>query len=258
MPYDVVSSEFLTMEGRKFSSSRGVAIYVRDFLERYDPDALRYYLTAAGPESQDTDFTWDELVATWGNLVNRVLSIAYKHFGAVPDPGPLHDGDRELLAHIEEGFAKVGDEIALARFKSALNGAMRLADRANRYLNDQEPWRLVKEDRARAGTVLYTALRAIDSLKVILSPFLPFSAQALHEMLGYRGSLAGTLRFEEVAEGNGRTHRILTGDYREHDGRWEPSALAAGQPLVNPAPLFKKLDASIVDEELARLERQPA
>ncbi|MCZ6749718.1 MAG: methionine--tRNA ligase [SAR324 cluster bacterium] len=266
VPYDVVSSEFLTMEGRKFSSSRGVAIYVRDFLERYDPDALRYYLTAAGPESQDTDFTWaeflrrnnDELVATWGNLVNRVLSIAHKHFGAVPDPGPLHDGDRELLAHIEEGFAKVGDEIALARFKSALNSAMRLADRANRYLNDQEPWRLVKEDRARAGTVLYTALRAIDSLKVILSPFLPFSAQALHEMLGYRGSLAGTLRFEEVAEGNGRTHRILTGDYRGHDGRWEPSALAAGQSLVNPAPLFKKLDASIVDEELARLERQSA
>src|SRR5207248_3354638 len=105
LPTEVVSSEFLTMEGRKFSSSRGVVILVRDFLSRYDADALRYYLSVAGPEAADTDFTWaefvrrnnDELVATWGNLVNRALSFTAKNVGSVPAAGDLTDADRALL-----------------------------------------------------------------------------------------------------------------------------------------------------------------
>src|SRR5262249_57746441 len=110
------SSEFLTMEGKKFSSSRGVQILVRDFLSRYDADSLRYFLTIAGPETQDTDFTWaefvrrnnDELVATWGNLVNRTLQSAFKNFGEVPAPGALSTEDETLLREVEAGFGSVG------------------------------------------------------------------------------------------------------------------------------------------------------
>ncbi|MCH8843634.1 MAG: methionine--tRNA ligase [SAR324 cluster bacterium] len=262
VPFDIVSSEFLTMEGKKFSSSRGVAIYVRDFLERYDPDPLRYFLTIAGPESQDTDFTWaefvrrnnDELLATWGNLINRVLSIAHKHFGRVPEPGEMTPADTDLLSIVEAGFESVGERIGKAQFKGALNDVMRLADEANRYVSAEEPWRLVKEDRGRAATVMYTVLRAIDSIKVMISPFLPFSSQTLHEMLGYGGSLAGHLRFEEVTEGDGLSHRVLTGDYGDRVGCWEPSALRAGQKLPKPHPLFKKLDQDVVAAELVRLQ----
>ncbi|MCZ6841902.1 MAG: methionine--tRNA ligase [SAR324 cluster bacterium] len=262
IPYDVVSSEFLTMEGKKFSSSRGVVIYVNDFLERYDPDALRYYLTVAGPESQDTDFTWaeflrrnnDELVATWGNLVNRILAIAYKQYGAVPEPEELQPSDRELLGAIEEGFNTVGGLIEKASFKATITEAMHLADLANRYINDQEPWRLVKEDEGRAATVMYTLLRVIDSLKIIFAPVLPFSSQRLHELLGYTGSLTGELRFDEMVEEEGQAHRVLTGDYAGRVGAWKPSELPAGQMLAKPKPLFKKLDEEIVAQELARLE----
>jgi methionyl-tRNA synthetase len=261
LPYDVVSSEFLTMEGKKFSSSRGIVIYVNDVLSRYDPDPLRFFLTIAGPENQDTDFTWaefvrrnnDELVATWGNLANRVLSIAHRNFGQVPEPGDLSEADRGLLAVVEAGFETVGNLIATARFKAALSEALRLSDLANKYVSDQEPWKLVKSDRDRAATVLYVALRAIDSLKVLFTPFLPFSSQKLHELLGYEGWLAGPLLVEEVIEEDGTAHRVLTGDYAAWSGRWAPSALPPGQKLQPPAPLFKKLDESVVAEELARL-----
>ena len=262
LPHNVAASEFLTMEGRKFSSSRGVVIYVSDVLARHDPDALRYYLAVAGPEAQDTDFTWaeflrrnnDELVATWGNLVNRVISIAHKHFGAVPEPGGANEADRALLAEVEAGFPAAGRHIEAAAFKLAVSEIMRLAMAANGYIAAQQPWKLVKEDKARAATVLYTALRAIDSLKTLFAPFLPFSSQRLHEMLGYGGSLSGTPRFEESRE-NGAAHRVLTGDYSQRVGRWEPSRLPPGQKLGTPAPLFKKLEDSVVAEELARLEQ---
>jgi len=261
LPYDIVSSEFLTMEGKKFSSSRGIVIYVNDVLSRYDADPLRFFLTIAGPENQDTDFTWaefvrrnnDELVATWGNLANRVLSIAHRNFGQVPEPGDLSEADRGLLAVVEAGFETVGNLIAAARFKAALSEALRLSDLSNKYVSDQEPWKLVKSDRDRAATVLYVALRTVDSLKVLFTPFLPFSSQNLHELLGYEGWLAGPLLFEEVAEEDGTTHRVLTGDYAAWSGRWAPSALPPGHKLQTPAPLFKKLDEAVVAEELARL-----
>jgi methionyl-tRNA synthetase len=282
LPHNVVSSEFLTMEGKKFSSSRGVVIYVKDVLARYDADALRYFLAAAGPENQDTDFTWaefvrrnnDELVATWGNLVNRVLGIAYKNFGEVPAPGSETEEDTALQAQVRSAFPgagkyplfdRVGESIEGARFKAAIEEAMRLAGLANQYVSRQEPWKLVKQDKARAATVLYTCLWAIDSLKVLFAPFLPFSSQRLHELLGYTGQLSGTLRFEEVSEpderGRTHTHRVLTGDHGRKEGRWEPSALPPGQKLQPPVPLFKKLEDSVVTEELARLEQgspQPA
>jgi methionyl-tRNA synthetase len=266
LPDNVASSEFLTMEGKKFSSSRGVQILVRDFLGRYDPDSLRYFLTVAGPETQDTDFTWaefvrrnnDELVATWGNLVNRTLQSAYKHFGAVPEPETLTAEDEALLADLAAGFDSVGSLIEAARFRNALQEAMRLAALGNQYVAEQAPWAKLEPDRGRAGTILYVALRAIDSLKVLLTPFLPFSAQRLHEMLGYDDVLAGPLDLRTIAEGD-TEHVVLTGDYASWAGRWEPSGLSSGQALREPKPLFVKLDAEqVVAEELARMEATAA
>jgi methionyl-tRNA synthetase len=267
LPDNVASSEFLTMEGKKFSSSRGVEILVRDFLSRYDPDALRYFVSIAGPETQDTDFTWsefvrrnnDELVATWGNLVNRTLHSAFKNFGSVPEPGPLSDADAALLAEIERGFETVGSLVEAARLKQGLQEAMRLAALGNQYVAEQAPWEALKTDRARAGTVLFVALRAVDSLKTLLTPYLPFSSQRLHELLGYDGRIAGPLVFETVVEEGGREHVVLTGDYDSWVGGWEPSSLASGQQLREPRPLFAKLDAErVVAEELERMQAAAA
>ena len=263
LPDDIVASEFLTMEGRKFSSSRGVVVYVNDFLARYDADPLRYFLTIGGPETQDTDFTWaefvrrnnDELLANWGNLVNRTLTNAYRNFGAVPAPGELTEADRAVIEDVEAGFDAVGSLVDRAAFRAALAEAMRLASEVNRYVSDEAPWALVKTDRERAGTVIYTALRAIDSLKTLLAPFLPFSAQTVHELLGHDGYLAGPLEFRDVDE-DGASHTVLTGAYDSWVGRWAPGELRPGQALREPRPLFRKLDAdAVVAEELERMER---
>jgi methionyl-tRNA synthetase len=261
LPDDVVASEFLTMEGKQLSTSRAIAIYVRDVLERYDPDPVRYFLTAAGPETQDSDFSWaeflrrnnDELLANWGNLVNRTLTNAYRNFGEIPSPGQLTDEDRQTLTAIESGFDMVGRLISESKFKQALAEAMRLSSLGNQYVDHQAPWAVIKEDRERAGTILYVALHIVDSLKVIFTPFLPFTSQKLHELLGYEGRLAGPLEFREIEEDGGDKHTILTGDYTSWVGRWQPSELPAGQKLREPEPLFRKLDPEIVDEELRRL-----
>ena len=251
------------MEGKKFSSSRGVEILVRDFLSRYDADALRYFLSIAGPETQDTDFTWsefvrrnnDELVATWGNLVNRTLQSAFKNFGVVPEPSALTESDEQLLAEIENGFESVGGLIEAARFKNALQEIMRLAGLGNQYVTEQAPWTLLESDRERAATVLYVALKAIDNLKTLLTPYLPFSSQRLHELLGYESVIAGPLSVRTVTEDDGKEHAVLTGDYEDWAGRWEPSALPPGQALREPQPLFTKLDPEkVVAEELKRME----
>jgi methionyl-tRNA synthetase len=261
LPYNVVSSEFLTMEGKKFSSSRGIVIYVNEVLSRYDADPLRYFLTIAGPENQDTDFTWaefvrrnnDELVATWGNLVNRTLTNVFKNFGSVPEPGELQPADAALIAQVEAGFVSIGELLDAARFKAALTEAMRLAAQVNIYLSEQEPWKVIKVDRARAATIWYTTLRCVNSLRIFFTPFLPFSSQRLHEYLGHDGHLAGPLAFQEVTEDDGRAHRVLTGDYASWVGSWAVPELAVGQALREPKPLFKKLDEKVIEEELARL-----
>jgi methionyl-tRNA synthetase len=267
LPYDIASSEFLTMEGKQFSTSRGVVIHVGDFLSRYDPDPLRYFLTAAGPETQDTDFTWaefvrrnnDELLANWGNLVNRTLTSAHKNFGEVPTPGELTATDQEVLEAVEAGFATVGDLIERARFKAALAETMRLASLLNQYVSDEAPWAAIKVDRGRAATVLYVVLRGIDSLKVLFTPFLPFTSQVLHELLGYDDVIAGPLTYDEVHEEGGEPYTVLTGDYETWAGRWQPSELEPGQRLREPRPLFVKLAPNqVVEDELARMERAAA
>jgi len=264
LPYNVVSSEFLTMEGRKFSTSRGVSIYVNDFLSRYDADALRFYLMLAGPETQDTDFTWadfvrrnnDELVATWGNLAHRTLVNAHRRFGEVPRPGALTPNDESLIQTVESGFAKVGEHLEAARFRAALQELLHLSALVNQYLTENEPWKVIATDRERAGTVLYVALRSVDSLKVMFAPFLPFSSQKLHEYLGYEGTVAGAPERRSVPESDGSTHDVLTGEYTTSVGSWAPPRLPVGQKLRAPDPLFTKLDPDVVvPEELRRMEQ---
>ncbi len=222
---------------------------------------MRYYLIAAGPETQDTDFTWaefvrrnnDEVLANWGNLVNRTLTSAHRNFGAVPEPAELTAEDGALLDGVAAGFDAVGGHIEGGRFRAALAEAMRLASTVNTYVSDQAPWALVKTDRERAATVLFVALRAVDSLKTMFTPFLPHTSQVVHELLGYEGFIAGPLVFRDVEEEDGRKHEILTGDYRSWVGSWSPSELRPGQALQEPRQLFKKLDDSVVEEELARM-----
>jgi methionyl-tRNA synthetase len=245
------------------------------FLKKYDPDALRFYLTATAPETRDTEFSWEdfvernnnELVATWGNLANRMLSFAYKRFdGVVPEPGDpssssgqgLDDEDRALLEKVEAGFETVGELYGAVKLRAALGEALALAREANGYLDRKAPWFQIKEDPQAAATSVYVILRVVDNLKTILAPILPHTAQKLHEYLGYEGQLFGTQQVveyqEEARHGGLRSHNALTYDHSGAVGTWIKSELPPGQALRQPAPLFKKLDEGVIEEEYVRLE----
>ena len=265
LPYDVPANEFLNLEGQKFSTSNRWAIWLPDFLEKYDADALRYYLTAIAPESKDADFTWDgfvmrnnnELVATWGNLVNRVLGFAYKRYkGKVPEPQPLDERDQQLLDLIAEGFQKVGTLYEQVKLRDALKEAIALAREVNRYLDQKEPWKVYKSDRVAAGTSIYVAMRAIDSLKILLAPVLPSTCQKIHDFFGYDEPLFGTLKIVTYDEET-RSHDALIYEpsvcEETFTNRWQPSDLQPGRAFQKPKPLFKKLDPTIVEKERALL-----
>jgi methionyl-tRNA synthetase len=265
LPYDVPANEFMNLEGQKISGSRHWAVWANDFLTRYDPDPLRYYLTVNMPESKDTDWDWDdfyhrnndELVATWGNLANRVLAFAYKHWeGHVPEPGELTPMDTDLLNEINDGFKTVGTEIEAVHLRAALAEVMRLASEVNKYLDQTAPWQAVKTDKAAAGRAIYTAIQAIDSLKIMFAPFLPFTSEKLNHILGYEGSLFGTQYVETVTDGLGE-HRVLRYNGTQAAGTWAPGGIKAGAAFNQPEPLFKKLDVKIVEEERSKLGVPP-
>jgi methionyl-tRNA synthetase len=236
LPYDVPANQFLTIKGSKQSTSKRMAVWVPDYLSRYDPDPLRYYLAAIMPEASDSDFTWsgfvarnnDELVATWGNLVNRVLSFTYKNFDKqVPLPGDLTADDNALIARVEEAIEEAGRELNACNFRAGLEAGMAAAREANRYVEDNAPWKLIKEDRDRCATVLYTAIAAINGIKVALFPYLPFTCQTLHGYLGNEGPVQAA--------------------------GWQLTMPEPGGPLAEAGPLFKKLDPEIIEQEEARL-----
>jgi methionyl-tRNA synthetase len=236
LPYDVPANQYLTIKGGKQSTSKRMAVWARDYLTRYDPDPLRYYLAAIMPESADSDFTWagfvqrnnDELVATWGNLVNRVLTFTHKNFErSVPQPGELSAADRALVTRVEEAIAETGREITACNFRAGLEAAMAAAREANRYVEDSAPWKLISDDRQRCGTVLYTAIAAISGLNIALYPYLPFTCQELHGYLGNEGPVAAA--------------------------GWRLVLPEPGRPLAEGEPLFKKLDPEIIEQEEARL-----
>jgi methionyl-tRNA synthetase len=261
LPYDVPANEFMNLEGQKISGSRNWAVWGLDFLSRYDPDPLRYYLTANMPESKDTDWDWedfvrrnnDELVATWGNLANRVLSFAFRHWdGRVPEPGDLRPDDEEILAVVEAGFASVAAHLEAVNLRAALGEALRLATEVNKYLDKSAPWFEIKSDKLSAATSVYSALRAIDSLKILFAPFLPFTCERLHTFLGYAQPLFGE-QFTEAAHDELGEHTVLRYRPRDAHKQWLPSRLSPGQAMKQPEPLFRKLDPGVAEEERGRL-----
>jgi methionyl-tRNA synthetase len=239
LPHDVPANEFLTIEGKKLSTSRNWAVWLPDYLERYDPDPLRYLLSVNMPETGDTDFSWreflrrnnDELVATYGNLAHRVLTFAYRNFeGAAPSPGEIDSRGQQLLAKAQKTLGDVDGLIYNCHFKEGIKAAMSLAQETNRYLDDKAPWKTIKEDKQASATAIYVALSVLAALKTVLYPFLPFSSDKLHQYLGFSGAI----------ETNG----------------WQIQQVKVGQKLLEPEPLFRKLDDSIVAEETSRLGEQ--
>ena len=236
LPYDVPANEFLTIEGRKLSTSHNWAVWLPDYLSRYVPDPLRFLLSINMPETSDTDFSWreflrrnnNELVATYGNLVNRVLTFVYRNFdGCVPEHGELSDRDKSVIKDGEHHLDAAGEWLSKCEFRQAIMRAMLLAQETNRYLDEKSPWKVIKEDRQSAANSLYTALSIISQLKTMLYPFLPFSSQKVHEFLGFEGNI--------------------------EDCGWQWQPLPPGQRLLEPKPLFTKLDEKLVEEETNRL-----
>jgi methionyl-tRNA synthetase len=267
LPTQVVSSEYLTMGDEQFSTSRGHVIYVGDFLERYGPDALRYFICAAGPETSDAAFTWadfvtrnnSELVAGWGNLVNRTATMVAKSFGEIPAPGPLEQVDEDVLAAVRAGFDTVGDLIGRQRLRAGIAEAMRVVGEVNKYLTVTEPYKMKDESqRERLATVLHTATQCVLDCNTLLAPFLPHAANKVWQVFGGEGELMPMPRTEIVEElepdsGAGlTTYPVITGDYSATPA-WESRPVVVGTKVDKPTPVFTKLDPSVVDEELARL-----
>lgn len=267
LPTEVVSSEYLTMSGSKFSSSKGVVIYVKDFLKEFGPDPLRYFIAVAGPENNDTDFTWDEFVRRinnelangWGNLVNRTVSMANKNFGEVPVPAALEEADQKILDLADTTMQQVGEYLSQSKFKAGITAAMHVVGEANAYIAEMEPWKLAKDDtqRERLATVLWTALQVVSDCNVMLTPYLPHIAQSVHETLGRDGVWAASPEIQEVVDdvevelvGVGlpeedQSYPIITGDYENQQATWARVEMVPGTPLAKPKPLIAKLDPEL-------------
>ncbi|MDO8121506.1 methionine--tRNA ligase [Isoptericola sp. b490] len=267
LPTEVVSSEFMTMESKQLSTSRGHVILVGDMLARYQPDALRYFICAAGPETSDADFTWaefvqrtnSELVAGWGNLVNRTATMIAKNFGEIPPAGALEPVDETVLATVRAGFDAVGGLIGRHRQRAAIAEAMRVVGEVNKYLTVTEPYKMKDpSQRERLATVLHVAAQCVQDCNTLLAPFLPHSANRVHQVLGGTGELMPMPRIDHVTEldpGDGAgldRYPVITGDYSATPA-WESRPVVPGTPVAKPTPVFTKLDPAVVDEELGRL-----
>ncbi len=221
LPDDLPANQYVTFKGgEKASSSRGVGLTIGEGLEMFDPDALRFALAANFPEHADTDISKteiarrvnEELVATWGNLVNRVLAMVHKTCdGQIPELGSLESEDKALLAEVDGYFSEASTQFEAVELKAALQTAMKAARAVNTYLNATEPWRVVKENQQRGSDILHTALSAINGVRVLFAPYLPFSASALDAILG-------------------------------EPAGWQRAEITAGTPIAKPTPLFNKIE----------------
>ena len=220
LPTDVPANQYVTFKGGKASASRGVGLTIGEGLDLFEPDALRYALAANLPEQSDTDISIEEierrineeLVATWGNLVNRVLSMINKNCeGQAPESGERNDLDQKVLSEVDATLIKTAEHLEKVEIRSALRAAMDGAGAINVYLNATEPWKVAKEDFERAKTILSTALEAINGIRVAFAPYLPFSTKILEEILGPVVS-------------------------------WERNQVSPGTPIPRPTPLFAKIE----------------
>ena len=240
LPENVPANEFLNLEGDKISTSRNWAVWLHEYLEDFPgkQDVLRYVLTANAPESKDNDFTWrdfqarnnNELVAILGNFVNRALVLTHKYFdGVIPAAHELLDIDREALAEFKNVKETLGANIENFKFREALKDAMNLARIGNKYLADTEPWKLAKTDMERVETIMNIALQICANLAIAFEPFLPFSAAKLRDMLGL-----DTVDWNKLGE---------------------IDILAAGKAVNKPELLFEKIEDSVIEAQMQRLER---
>lgn len=240
LPDNVPAMEFLNLEGDKISTSRNWAIWLHEYLQDFPgkQDVLRYVLTANAPETKDNDFTWrdfqnrnnSELVAIFGNFVNRAVVLTHKYFdGTVPAAGTLEEADKAALAEIADTCGRLTENLENFHFREALKEAMNIARTGNRYLQETEPWKVAKTDMARTATILNTALQICANLAIAFEPFLPFTAEKLSRMLGLTG-----LKWADL----GRAGLI-----------------AAGSTIGQPELLFEKIEDDTIQAQLDRLAR---
>ncbi len=228
LPTDVPANQNVTFGGQKASKSRGVGRSLSWYLGRFEPDALRYAIAINLPETNDTDLfdedmvrrVNDELVATWGNLVNRVVSMTHRYFdGVIPQPGPEDASDAAVRAVVAAGFHDVGSHLEAVRLRAGLSTAMAVAQAANVYLSEREPWKTAKTDMVRTATTLSVALDAVAGAATLLAPYLPFTSAKVLVALGLSGA----------------------------EERWQLAAVTPGGRLGELGPLFAKMES--LDEE---------
>jgi len=245
LPYNIPANEYLRLKGEQFSKSRGVAVWVPDILEKFDTDAVRYYLSINMPENKDTNWLWDdfvaknndELVGAYGNFIHRVITFTQKNFGEIPEQGILKDFDKEAVKKIEEVSKEVSSSLEKCQFKKGLRSVMNLAQFGNQYFNQNEPWKLVKDDEERCKTVLHICLKIINALAVFMAPYLPFSSDNIWKVLGHKESI--------------------------HKVNWDAASeeLRVGTALELPQPLFKKLtleDFMVKSDPFSKLDLRVA
>ncbi|HLN53170.1 MAG TPA: methionine--tRNA ligase [Lentimicrobium sp.] len=238
LPDNVPANEFLNLENDKISTSRNWAVWLHEYLEEFPgkQDVLRYVLTANAPETKDNDFTWkdfqtrnnSELLAIFGNLVNRTIVLTHKYFeGKVPEQGILTEYDRQVLDEMAAFPARIGSSIENYRFREALNEFMNLARLGNKYLTDTEPWKTFKTDPERVKTVLNVALQICANLAILCEPFMPFSADKLNQMLNL-----SSLKWDKAGSAE---------------------LLKAGHQLEPPAFLFEKIEDEAIEFQVQKL-----
>jgi methionyl-tRNA synthetase len=256
-PEVIASTEYLTFNEGKFSSSRGNVVYISDLIQLIGTDALRYYLISAGPETKDTTFTFgeltkrvnDELIAKWGNLVSRSFTLINKnHEGKVPavSIGELDANAQELLGQISAGYGEVGNLVERAKFSAALKTVFGLTAQVNKFIFDAEPWKTVKHDFRQAEKDMYVVMTAVSNINNLLTPFIPHASQRIHQLFGNTTPLASQ-PYSRVLE-NGMT--VLTGDYSQDKNHWKFSLLRQGQTLhdLGKQHLFAKIDQEKLEE----------
>ncbi|NOY61322.1 MAG: methionine--tRNA ligase [Calditrichaeota bacterium] len=241
LPDNVPANEFLNLEGNKLSTSKNYAVWLEDYLEKFPVDPLRYYLAINAPESRDADFTWQEyqqhnnseLADILGNFINRTLTFAVNNFdGKVPQAGDLDELDSWMLNILKTAPARIGKELENFQVRKAVTAFMDVARASNKYFNDQEPWRTLKENKSKCATTIHICIQACQTLAVLMEPILPFSAEKLWRILGNEGSV--------------------------HDQAWDEissSGLTAGHKLGKVDILFQKMDKKMIRPEIERLQK---